>query len=53
MNLSQRSENLQSAEMVIQFCQEKNLIGKIKSCRACEHPGHLEKNEKKLYQEMP
>ncbi len=43
MNLSQLSENLQCAEMVIQFCQEKNLIGKIKSCRACEHPCHLKK----------
>ena len=29
MNLSQLSENLQCAEIVIQFCQEKNLIGKI------------------------
>ena len=30
MNLSLLSENLQCEEMVIQFCQEKNLIGKIK-----------------------
>ena len=49
MNLLQLSENLQCAEMVIQFCQEKNLIGKIKSCWACEHPCHLKKNEEKLY----
>ena len=43
MNLSQLSENLQRAEMVIQFGPEKNLIGKIKSCWACEHPCHLKK----------
>ena len=43
MNLSQLSENLQWAEMVIQFCQEKNLIGKIKSYQACEHPCHQRK----------
>ena len=44
MNLSQLRENLQCAEMVIQFYQGKtNLIGKIKSCRACEHPCHLKK----------
>ena len=48
MNLSQLSENLQCAEMVIQFCQEKNLIGKIKSCRVCEHPCHLKKNKVKV-----
>ena len=55
MNLSLLSENLQCAEMVIQFCQEKNLIGKIKSCRACEHPYHQKKkkNEQKLCLEMP
>ena len=55
MNLSQLSKNLQFAEMVMQFCQEKNLIGKIKSCRACEHPCHLKKkkNEEKLCLEMP
>ena len=52
MNLSQLSENLQCAEMVIRFCQEKNLIGKIKSCRTCEHPYHLKKNEEKLCLEM-
>ncbi len=43
MKLSQLSENLQCAEMVIQFCQEKNLIGKIKICRACEYPCYLKK----------
>ena len=46
MNLSQLSENLLCAEMVIQFCQEKNLIGKIKSCWPCEHPCHLKKMRK-------
>ena len=43
MNLTQLNENLQCAEMVIQFCQEKKLIDKIKSCRACKHPWHLKK----------
>ena len=42
----QKSENLQCAEMVIQFCQEKNLIGNIKSCRACEHSCHLKEMRK-------
>ena len=46
MNLSQLSDNLQSAEKMIQFCQEKNLIGKIKSCRACKHPCNLKKMRK-------
>ena len=32
--------------MVIQFCQENNLIGKFKSCRACEHPCHQKKMRK-------
>ena len=52
MNLLQLSENLQCAELVIQFCQEENFIGKIKSCRACEHPCHLKKDEEKLCLEM-
>ena len=43
MNLSQLSDKLQSVEKVIQFRQEKKLIGKIKSCRTCEHPCHLKK----------
>ena len=43
MNLSQLSKNLQWAEMVIQFCKEKNLIDKIMSSQACEHPCHLKK----------
>ena len=29
----------------------KNIIGKIKSCRACEHPCHLKKNEGKFMPE--
>ena len=51
MNSSQRSENLQCAEMVIQFCQEKNLDAKIKSCRACENPCHQKKKKKKKKKE--
>ena len=45
MNLSQLSDKL-SVEKVIQLCQEKRLIGKIKSCRTCEHPCHLKKMRK-------
>ena len=45
MNLSQLSHKLQSVEKVIQFCQEKKLISKIKSCRTCEHPRHLKKEK--------
>ena len=36
--------------MVIQFCQEKNPFGKIKSYWACKHPCHL---KKKLGKVMP
>ena len=43
MNLSQLSDKLQSVEKVIQFSQEKKLIGIIKSC---EHPCHLKKMRK-------
>ena len=47
-NLSQLSNKLQSVEKVIQFCQEKKqLIGKIKICRTCEHPYHSKKKKKK------
>ena len=46
MNLSQLSDKLQSMEKVIQFCQEKKLIGKIKSCRTCEHPCPMRKMRK-------
>ena len=45
MNLSQLTENLQCAEMVIEILPRKKLIGKIKSCRACEHPCHLKKTK--------
>ena len=39
----------QSVEKVIQFCQEKKkLIGKIKSCRTCEHPCLFKKMRKKF-----
>ena len=46
MNLSQLSDKLQSVEKVIQFCQEKNLLAKLKVA------GHvsilaIKKNEKK------
>ena len=48
MNLSQLSENLQCAEMVIQFCQEKKtLFAKLKVA------GHEKKIEEKLCLEMP
>ena len=32
--------------------RKKKLIGEIKSCRTCEHPCHLKKNEKNLCLEM-
>ena len=43
MNLSQSSDNLQSVEKVIKFCQEKKKIGKTKSCWTCEHSCHLKR----------
>ena len=46
MTLSQLSDKLQSVEKVIQFCQEKKMMGKIKIYRTCQHPCHLKKMRK-------
>ena len=33
--------------------KKQNLIGKIRSCRACEHPCHQKKKKKKWGKVMP